>query len=79
MVYGITDVHSSGIQARLSNCSAEETSGWLVHVAVLMYKRGCIRLPFCGLCCSYVYSRGVARIFQGGVQFAEILLTTPTF
>ena len=24
-------------------------------------------------------SRGVARIFQGGVQFAEILLTTPTF
>ena len=23
--------------------------------------------------------RGVARIFQGGVQFAEILLTTPTF
>ena len=25
------------------------------------------------------YGRGVARIFQGGVQFAEILLTTPTF
>ena len=24
-------------------------------------------------------SRGVARIFQGGVQFAEMLLTTPTF
>ena len=23
--------------------------------------------------------RGVARISQGGVQFAEILLTTPTF
>ena len=23
--------------------------------------------------------RGVARIFQGGVQFAEILLTSPTF
>ena len=25
------------------------------------------------------YIMGVARIFQGGVQFAEILLTTPTF
>ena len=27
----------------------------------------------------YVDSRGVARIFQRGVQFAEILLPTPTF
>ena len=25
------------------------------------------------------FCRGVARIFQGGVQFVEILLTTPTF
>ena len=26
----------------------------------------------------YCMSRGVARIFQGGVRFSEILLTTPT-